>query len=53
MTMRTELPETAGAMRLAGLEVADCLQEMTGLRCVCCWRPLWHAQRGAIRTRMN
>ncbi|KAL6776762.1 CGL80 [Auxenochlorella protothecoides x Auxenochlorella symbiontica] len=31
VTMRTELPETAGAMRLAGLEVADCLQEMTGL----------------------
>ena len=34
---RTEVPHTAAAVRLTGLEISDCVQELNGLGCVGSW----------------
>ena len=32
-TLEQEIPETAAALRLGSLELSDCIEEMSGLRC--------------------
>lgn len=31
--LEQEIPETAATLRLGGLELSDCIEEMSGLRC--------------------
>lgn len=31
--LELEIPETAATLRLSGLELSDCIEEMSGLRC--------------------
>ena len=33
-TVRAEVPDTAATLRLSGMELADCIQEVGALRCV-------------------
>lgn len=33
LTVRAEVPDTAATLRLSGMELADCIQEVGALRC--------------------
>ena len=35
LTLEQEIPETAATLRLGGLELSDCIEEMSGLRYSC------------------
>ena len=42
LTLEQELPDTAAALRLSGLELSDCFEEMSLLRCA--WRIMRYIQ---------
>ena len=42
LTLEQELPDTAAALRLSGLELSDCFEEVSLLRCGSCSGWLTH-----------